>query len=72
MRAFRNLYVDMCHGEQIGQIFGVGKFLARMTAVTISDADFNTQNYVPGTSGETALYNDLMRYLELPRKNTLF
>ena len=47
MRAFRNLYVDMCHGEQIGQIFGVGKFLARMTAVTISDADFNTQNYAP-------------------------
>ena len=72
MRAFKSLYIDMCQEGEIGQIFGVSKFYERLEAVQLSDADFNTQKYVPGTSGETALYNDLMRYFGLPKTISLF
>lgn len=72
MRAFKDLYVDICGQQDIGQIVGVSKFAQRLSDVPLSDADFNTQNYAPGTSGETALYNDLMRHFGLPKKNTLF
>lgn len=72
MRAFKNLYVDMCRGSEIGQVFGVSKFAERISGVNLTNDSFNTRNYPPGTSGETALYNELMRSFDLPRKNTLF
>lgn len=72
MRAFKNLYVDMCRGSEIGQVFGVSKFAERIAMVNLTNESFNTQNYAPGSSGETALYGDLMRDFGLPKKNTLF
>ena len=60
MRAFRPLYVEMC-GDEIGQVVRTSAFSKKMAEVDLVDSDFNVTRYVPGTSGETALYNDLIR-----------
>lgn len=72
MRAFKNLYVDMCRGGEIGQIVATSKFVERISTVKLTNESFNTQSYSPGTSGETALYNDLMREFGLSKNNSLF
>ncbi|NNN20062.1 MAG: DGQHR domain-containing protein [Acidimicrobiaceae bacterium] len=72
MRAFRNLYVDMCRGGEIGQVIGVAHFADRLGSVNLKDADFNTQKFAPGTSGETALYNELMKNMKIESAKTLF
>jgi DGQHR domain-containing protein len=64
MRAFRNLYVEMCGNAEIGKVFGVASFTKRLSSVTLKDDDFNTDTFLPGTSGETALYNRLINDFE--------
>ena len=60
MRAFRPLYVEMC-GDEIGQVVRTSAFSKKMAEVDLVDSDFNVTRYAPGTSGETALYNDLIK-----------
>lgn len=67
MRAFADLYVDMCHGTRVGAIFSSSEFADRLNAVQLTDGDFNTGRYAPGNSGETTLYKDLIRFLGVER-----
>ena len=67
MRAFRPLYVDICRGREIGDVVKRSEFGDRLKDVKLADGDFNTGRYVPGTSGETALFNDLVRFMQLDK-----
>lgn len=71
MRAFRPLYVEMCRDREIGDVVKRSEFAERLKAVKLSDEDFNTGRYAPGTSGETSLYNDLVKFMQL-NKGPLF
>ena len=72
MRLFRPLYVDMCKATFIGDVLRMNAFAKRLEAVNLADDDFNTQNYVPGTSGETKLFNDLARFTKVDLVSTFF
>lgn len=65
MRALHLLYVDICADSEIGAVIKTSTFAQRLDAVSLVDDDFNTSRYVPGNSGETALYKDLIHCLEV-------
>ncbi|HEV8723590.1 MAG TPA: DGQHR domain-containing protein [Candidatus Binatia bacterium] len=67
VRVLKLLYVDICGLERIGRSVGISEFAGRLAKVRLGDTDFNTQKYVPGSSGETTLYNDLIAFLRLDR-----
>ena len=60
IRFFREAYN---HVSVPGQVTRPGEFLRILGRSELSDQDFNTDRYPPGTSGETRLYNDLLRSL---------
>jgi len=65
MRTLKPFYVDICGLEKLGKIVSVAEFSNRLAAVNLRDNDFTTLRYVPGSSGETTLYNDLIAFLNL-------
>jgi len=60
MRLFRPLYLRIADP---GEIVGKEIFVAQFARSTLKDDDFTIENYKPGTSGETALFRDLMEQL---------
>lgn len=42
------------------------EFYNILDKVHISDNDFNRKNYIPGTGGQSKLYNDLLQSIQLP------
>jgi DGQHR domain-containing protein len=57
MRFFRNAYLHVAvPGEGVGR----EAFLRVFERVRLSDVEFTTERYPPGTSGETRLYRDLV------------
>lgn len=59
MRFFRPVYL---HLAQPGQGVTKQKFKEVFDNIILDDEDFNTLKYIPGTSGATALYNDMVSY----------
>lgn len=57
MRFLRPAYL---HFTQPGKVVGVDQFLNLFQKVKLRDADFDIDRFKPGTSGETALYRQLM------------
>ncbi|HEX8382248.1 MAG TPA: DGQHR domain-containing protein [Sphingomonas sp.] len=47
-----------------GSVVTTQQFASVFNRVNLVDGDFNTDNYPPGTSGETRLYNDLVRAMD--------
>jgi DGQHR domain-containing protein len=62
IRVLQPLYSDM---TQPGNVPSAAKFLDRLRSVQMDGMDFNTDRYIPGTSGESALRHDLLRALGL-------
>lgn len=62
IRFFRSAYN---HIANPGEIPSAKDFLAIFERVPLTDDEFNTDNYPPGTSGETRLYNDFLK--SIPR-----
>jgi len=56
MRFLRDCYL---HISNIGEIPSKKDFLDFFSNISLSDEDFTTDKYAPGTSGESALYRDL-------------
>jgi DGQHR domain-containing protein len=56
MRFFKDAYNFIAAP---GQMITTEQFLSLFRKSTLVDQDFNTDNYPPGTSGETRLYHDL-------------
>jgi len=55
----RFLRVAYLHLVGPGEVPTSAKFATVFNRVQMADADFNTDNFKPGTSGEVALYNAL-------------
>ncbi|MDF2817159.1 MAG: hypothetical protein K0S73_1099 [Stenotrophomonas rhizophila] len=62
MRLLRPLYL---HLAKPGEIVEMGRFLTMLKKSKLGDADFTTDNFKPGTSGEMALYRSLYTDLGL-------
>lgn len=60
MSIFGRVYT---HVASPGEVAPVAKFEKVFERSNLKDADFNTQNYKPGTSGEAKLRNDLLEQL---------
>lgn len=60
MRFFRHAYNDIAGP---GQVPSKSDFARVFSRIDLSDDDFTTDNYPPGTSGETKLFHDLMTAL---------
>ncbi|MDH2134511.1 DGQHR domain-containing protein [Sphingobium yanoikuyae] len=58
IRFFKDAYNELAVP---GSVISTGEFSRIFEKSTIQDADFNTENYPPGTSGETRLYRDLLK-----------
>jgi DGQHR domain-containing protein len=57
IRFFRNAYN---HVAEPGQVTSSDVFRQIFDRSELQDSDFNTERYLPGTSGETRLYQDLL------------
>jgi hypothetical protein len=60
MSIFGRIYT---HVAAPGQMVPVSKFADLFRRASLKDADFNTERYRPGTSGEAKLRNDLLQQL---------
>ncbi len=67
MRIFKDLYwhANVIPPSGDNWIINKDKFLEYFQKSTLLDGDFNSQNFAPGTSGETALYRKLKADLEI-------
>ena len=65
MSFLRPAYNELRDGEFVKMSF----FLDLLQAVKLEDRDFNTQNYKPGSSGESALFNHLIEQTDLGEYN---
>lgn len=64
MRLLRPVYLRVA---KIGEIPQVNDFSALLAKATMENADFNVENFKPGTSGEAGLYQRLLSELGLSR-----
>lgn len=48
-----------------GEVVPKDRFASMFSRATIGDGEFNTDNFKPGTSGETALYRRLLEEMNL-------
>ena len=62
MRVLRPLYLSL--GEP-GDIISIDKFKKSFYTINVDSSHFNTENYPPGSSGESALRKDLLGWLML-------
>jgi hypothetical protein len=64
MRVLPDLYIDM---DVIGSVPSVDSFSAYFAKVSLADEELNKDVFVPGTSGETALYKAFLAEMDLKR-----
>jgi DGQHR domain-containing protein len=62
MRVLRPLYISLGNP---GDVVSTEKFERSLSSVPVDSSYFNTDNYPPGTSGESALRRDLLGWLAL-------
>jgi hypothetical protein len=67
MRFLRPAYL---HLNGLGKVVSDEQFLRTLDPIDLEDA-FNRQRYLPGTSGETALYSDLIERSGLSDRSEL-
>jgi len=63
MRYLKPVYLAIAKGDR-EKVPKINEFRAYLDAVELSDGDFNTSTFPPGTSGEAGLYRILLNSLE--------
>ncbi|RTM12005.1 MAG: DGQHR domain-containing protein [Bradyrhizobiaceae bacterium] len=66
MRFLRPVYL---HLNGLGKVISEQQFLSVFDRINLRDGDFNRQKYLPGTSGETSLYKDLLERSALSERS---
>jgi len=56
MKFFKDAYLSF---DKIGEVISKDEFEECFKNVNLQEGDFNTQNYLPGTKGQSQLYKDL-------------
>ena len=64
-RAFMSFLRPAYNSLREGGFVKMSKFLELFQRVELEDADFDTQRYIPGSTGESALFRDLMEQTDL-------
>ncbi|HHZ5405906.1 DGQHR domain-containing protein [Bacillus sp. CD3-1a] len=64
MRFLKDIYLSQDYGKDI---ISTDVFLSILETIDIQEQDFISTKYIPGSSGQTALYNDLMRKSKISR-----
>jgi DGQHR domain-containing protein len=64
MRFLRPTYLYL---NGMGRVVASDKFFKVLDSINLRDGDFNRQKYLPGTSGETSLYKDLLDKSDIPQ-----
>ncbi|MFY9904295.1 MAG: DGQHR domain-containing protein [Terriglobales bacterium] len=67
MRILPDIYVDL---DAVGSVPSVETFSTYFAEAKLADADLNKDTFVPGTSGETFLYNTLANQMGLTGRKT--
>lgn len=64
-------FLSICFLElkNIREIPEIEDFYDILERIDLEDGDFNPDNYIPGTSGETKLYNDLLSKSKVVNKD---
>jgi DGQHR domain-containing protein len=65
MRVLRPAYLDICRP---GEVPSQGQFLTLLNRVSLKDADFTSERFLPGTTGESKLYGELVDEMRLRRR----
>lgn len=60
MRYLRVVYIRLCNG-QIGRVPTIEEFFSFFSDLNVSDNDFTSGNFKPGSGGESAFYKLLLR-----------
>jgi hypothetical protein len=68
MRYMRPVYL---HLNGFGKVIPEEQFLSVFNRIGLRDGDFNRQRYLPGTSGETSLYKDLIERSDISERSDL-
>lgn len=68
MRYLKPVYLSIAKGDR-EKVPSVEEFRVYLDVVELNDGDFNTSTFPPGTSGESGLYNILVKSLELIEPN---
>lgn len=66
MRFIKDCYLSIA---KVGEVPSKNDFLNVFKNITLTDNDFTIDNYKPGTSGESALYRDLLKQSNLGHLN---
>ena len=69
MRLLKPAYLNFSYRNEI---VSIEQFLSLFEQIQIRDEDFTVQNFKPGTSGESNLYQAFMSYLKFPNSQTGF
>jgi hypothetical protein len=56
MRFLQDVYI---HFNRIGEVIEATEFLTIFKRINIKEEDFNRTNYIPGSGGQSELYNHL-------------
>lgn len=59
MKFFKDAYLSFGF-ERIGEVISKEEFIRIFEPITLTDADFNRERYLPGSSGQSTLYKDLL------------
>lgn len=67
MRFLRPAYLLICNKNQkeIGYVPGQKEFSEIISITPLKDGDFNKENYIPGSSGQSKLYHELLQVLDI-------
>ena len=65
MKFLRPVYLSF---SKTGAVIDKKEFYEVFKKIDLKDTDFNPDDYIPGSSGETALYRDLCKKANLPLK----
>ena len=64
MRYLKLLYVEIT-GNDIGKIVSIEEFAKHFSSYKISDADFTSGNFLPGSGGESKFYKILIKEITI-------
>jgi DGQHR domain-containing protein len=64
MRVLPDIYLDL---DAVGKVPSVESFSGYLANVGLADKDLNKEVFVPGTTGETTLYNALVQQMQLKK-----
>ncbi len=62
MNLFKDLYV---HENEIGEVIDHQVYLNYFKKSTLNDVDFNRQNFIPGSGGQSVLYKTLKEQVQI-------